>query len=215
MADKYPMNSHWKIFPYGGLIMKMFTRILFTALCLSQLVPGSVAQARAIYINDNLRVGVRSEPSSRVAPFSVVVTGMKLKVLDQVPDYLKIRTNKGEVGWIKDIYVSDQPPAMMRIKILKIHHRELKQQIQKRDESIKILETANLTLNEQIDSLKKDRNRWQLEKARGDYLQQEAVNSRFWWWISLGGLLLVAAAFTSGMIWYRQQTMKRLGGLRV
>ncbi len=195
--------------------MKMFSRILFIALCLSQLVPGSVARAREIYINDNLRVGVRSEPSNRVAPFSVVVTGMKLEVLDQVPDYLKIRTNKGEVGWIKDIYVSDQPPAMMRIKILKIRHRELKQQIQKRDESIKILETANLTLNEQVDSLKKDRNRWQLEKARGDYLQQEAVNGRFWWWISLGVLLLVAAAFTSGMIWYRQQTMKRLGGLRV
>ncbi len=195
--------------------MTVFVRILLTALCLSQLVPGSVAQARMIYINDNLRVGVRSEPSGRVAPFSVVVTGMKLEVLEQLSDYLKIRTDKGVVGWIKDIYVSDQPPAMMRIETLKIRHRELKQQIQKRDESIKILETANLTLNEQIDHLKKDRSRWQLEKARGDYLQQEAVNGRFWWWVSLGGLLLVAAAFTSGMIWYRQQTMKRLGGLRV
>lgn len=175
----------------------------------------SVVQARTIYINDNLRVGVRSEPSNRVAPFSVVVTGMKLEVLEQLPDYLKIRTNKGEVGWIKDIYVSDQPPAMMRIKALKIRHQKLKQQIQEQNKSIKILETANRSLNEQIDNLKKDRSRWQLEKARSDYLQQEAVNARFWWWISLAGLLLVAAAFTSGMIWYRQQTMKRLGGLRV
>ncbi len=195
--------------------MTVFARILLIALCLSPLVPGSVAQARMIYVNDNLRVGVRAEPSSRVPPFSVVVTGMKLEVLEHLPDYLKIRTDKGVVGWIKDIYVSDQPPAMMRIETLKTRHRVLKQQIQKRDESIKILETANLTLNEQIDNLKKDRNRWQLEKARGDYLQQAAVNDRFWWWISLGGLLLVAAAFTSGMIWYRQQTMKRLGGLRV
>ncbi len=195
--------------------MKMFGRILFTALCLSQLLLVSVAQARMIYINDNLRVGVRSEPSSRVAPFSVVVTGMKLEVLEQLPDYLKIRTDKGEVGWIKDIYVSDQPPAVMRIETLKTRHQQLKQQIRERDKSIKILETANLALNNQIDNLKKDRSRWQLEKARNDYLQQEAVNGRFWWWISLAGLLLVAAAFTSGMIWYRQQTMKRLGGLRV
>ncbi|HEB56946.1 MAG TPA: TIGR04211 family SH3 domain-containing protein [Gammaproteobacteria bacterium] len=195
--------------------MKMFSQIVFTALCLSQLMLVSVAQARMIYINDNLRVGVRSEPSSRVAPFSVVVTGMKLEVLEQLPDYLKIRTAKGEVGWIKDIYVSDQPPAVMRIKTLKTRYQELKQQILEQDDSIKILETANLALNEQIDNLKKDRSRWQLEKARSDYLQQEAVNGRFWWWISLAGLLLVAAAFTSGMIWYRQQTMKRLGGLRV
>ncbi len=195
--------------------MRMFARILFVILCLSQFMLASVAQARMIYINDNLRVGVRSEPSNRVAPFSVVVTGMKLEVLEQLPDYLKIRTNKGEIGWIKDIYVSDQPPAMMRIEALKHRHQELKQQIQEQNKSVKILEAANRTLNEQMDNLKKDRSRWQLEKARSDYLQQEAVNGRFWWWISLAGLLLVAAAFTSGMIWYRQQTMKRLGGLRV
>ncbi|VAX12644.1 hypothetical protein MNBD_GAMMA24-182 [hydrothermal vent metagenome] len=195
--------------------MRIFPQILCAALCLSQLVLVSVAQARMIYINDNLRVGVRSEPSNQVVPFSVVVTGMKLEVLEQLPDYLKIRTNKGEVGWIKDIYVSDQPPAMMRIKALKASYQDLEQKLQEQNKSIKILETANLTLNDQIDNLKKDRSRWQLEKARSDYLQQEAVNSRFWWWISLAGLLLVAAAFTSGMIWYRQQTMKRLGGLRV
>ena len=168
-----------------------------------------------IYINDNLRVGVRSEPSTRVAPFSVVVTGMRLEVLEQQAGYLKIRTNKGEVGWIKDIYVSDQPPAVLRIKTLETRHQALKQQMQKQEETIKILETANMALNEKIDSLKKDRSRWQLEKARSDYMQQGRVNSRFWWWISLAGLLLVAAAFTSGMIWHRQQAMKRLGGLRV
>lgn len=193
----------------------MFARILFSGLCLSQLVLATVVQARTIYINDNLRVGVRAEPSNLVAPFSVVVTGMRLEVLEQQPDYLKVRTNKGEVGWIKDIYVSDQPPAVMRIEALKTHYQGLKQQMQEQEETIKILETASLALNEQLDSLKKDRSRWQLEKARSDYLQQEAVSGRFWWWISLAGFLLVAAAFTSGMIWHRQQAMKRLGGLRV
>jgi len=195
--------------------MKLFARGWWISLLLSLLVLDSVAQAKMIYVNDNLRVGVRSEPSSQVAPFSVVVTGMRLEVLEQQPGYLKIRTNKGEVGWIKEIYVSDQPPAMMRIETLKAQYQTLKQQLQEQDETIKILETANLALNEQIDNLKKDRSRWQLEKARSDYVQQGGMNARFWWWISLAGLLLVAAAFTSGMIWHRQQAMKRLGGLRV
>ena len=168
-----------------------------------------------IYVNDNLRVGVRSEPSNQIAPFSVVVTGMRLEVLDQLPGYLKIRTKDNAVGWIKDIYVSEQAPAMMRIEKMKVRNQELKQQIQEQEETTKILETANLALNEQIDSLKKDRSRWQLEKARTDDLQQENISNRFGWWISLAGLLLVAAAFTSGMLWHRQQAMKRLGGLRV
>ncbi len=195
--------------------MKVFARILLLGLCLGQIALGSAAQARMIFVNDNLRVGVRMEPNSQIAPFSVVTTGMKLEVLEQQAGYLKIRTNTGEVGWIKDIYVSEKPPAVMRIKALKIHNQGLQRQMQEQDETIKVLEMANLALNDQVDSLKKDRSRRQLEKARSDYQLQGAVNSRFWWWISLGGLLLVAAAFTSGMIWHRQQTMKRLGGLRV
>ncbi len=193
--------------------MMIFVRILFTGLGLFLL--SSIVQAKMIYVNDNLRVGVRAEPSSQIAPFSVVVTGMRLEVLEQRSGYMKIRTNKGEVGWVKDVYVSEQPPAVMRIEKLKARYQDLQQQMQAQEETIKILETANLSLNNQIDSLKKDRSRWQLQKARSDYLQQGAVNGRFWWWISLAGLLLVAAAFTSGMLWHRQQAMKRLGGLRV
>jgi len=195
--------------------MNVFARIVWIGLCLAQIVLASVAQAKMIYVNDNLRVGVRAEPNSQIAPFSVVTTGMKLEVLEQQTGYLKIRTNTGDVGWIKDIYVSERPPAVMRIKSLKTRNQGLKQQMQEQDETIKVLEMANLALNDQVDGLKKDRSRRQLEKARSDYQIQGTVNSRFWWWISLGGLLLVAAAFSSGMIWHRQQAMKRLGGLRV
>lgn len=210
IADKYCSIPNFMV-----VYMKMFAQILLVGLCLGQIMLGSVVQAKMIYVNDNLRVGVRAEPSNRIAPFSVVTTGMKLEVLEQQLGYLKIRTNSEEVGWIKDIYVSEQPPAVMRIKTVKTRNKELKRQIAVQGETINVLEMANLALNEQVDGLKKDRSRWQLAKARNDYLQQGEVNSRFWWWISLGGLLLVAAAFSSGMIWHRQQTMKRLGGLRV
>ncbi len=192
--------------------MTVFFRILWMFFCTGLLVIALPAQARTIYINDNLRVGVRAEPSTQVAPFSVVVTGMRLEVLDEQPGYLKIRTPKGETGWIREIYVSEQPPAVMRIETLKTRYRELEQQYREQGENIKILESANLALNDKIDALKQERSRWQLEKARSEY---QRSGHGFWWWISLAGLLLAAASFTSGVLWHRQQAMKRLGGLRV
>ena len=196
--------------------MKQFFRnfglsiVLVTSILVSPAVSG-----KSLYVNDNLRVGVRAEPSSRVVPFSVVVTGMKLNVLEQADGYIKIKTNKGEIGWVKDIYVSETPPAVLQIKSMKKKYEAQEQQLRVFEERAKVLELSNQHMMEQIDALKVERSTLQLEKARSDYLLESDSSSRIWWWIMLGSLLLTAAAFSSGMIWYRQQTMKRLGGLRV
>lgn len=196
--------------------MKQYFRILSLVVTISASVFISpIVSGKSIYVNDNLRVGVRAEPSSQVVPFSVVVTGMKLNVLDQADGYLKIETDKGETGWVKDIYVSETPPAVLQIKSLNKKYQAQKQQLQALGETAKVLELANQHMLKQLDELKEERNRLQLEKARSDYLLESDSSSRLWWWIVLGSLMLTGAAFSSGMIWNRQKTMKRLGGLRV
>jgi SH3 domain protein len=175
----------------------------------------SATLAKSVYVGDNLRVGVREAPSSHAAPFSVVLTGMKLKVLDEQPGFLKIETSKGVSGWVKDIYITHTPPAMIQIETLKQELLDNRTLMQNLEETAKVLEMSNRGLLAEIDTLKQERTRLQLEKARSDYLLTEDSNSQVWWWLSLGIVLLAAASFSSGMIWYRQQTMKRLGGLRV
>ena len=56
----------------------------------------SLLQAQDVYVKDTLRVGVRAEPGNHLAPFSVVTTGMKLSVLEQQGDFVKIETEQGE-----------------------------------------------------------------------------------------------------------------------
>lgn len=195
-----------------GIGQRFYTIILVLCGLLSCF---STVSAKSVYVGDNLRVGVREAPSSHAPPFSVVLTGMKLKVLDKQPGFLKIETDKGVSGWVKDIYVTDTAPAKIQMETLKRELQENKVLLQDLEETAKILEMSNRGLLEEIDVLKQERSRLQLEKARSDYLLNEDDNSQLWWWLSLGMLLLSAASFTSGMIWYRQQTMKRLGGLRV
>ncbi|MCW9025309.1 MAG: TIGR04211 family SH3 domain-containing protein [Gammaproteobacteria bacterium] len=175
----------------------------------------SATLAKSVYVGDNLRVGVREAPSSHAAPFNVVLTGMKLKVLEEQPGFLKIETSKGITGWVKDIYITNTPPAMLQLETLKQELQNNRSSMQDLEDTAKVLEMSNRGLLAEIDALKQERTRLQLDKARSDYLLTEDSNSQIWWWLSLGIVLLAAASFSSGMIWYRQQTMKRLGGLRV
>ena len=122
--------------------------VLVTGILVSPAVSG-----KSIYVNDNLRVGVRAEPSSRMVPFSVVVTGMKLNVLEQADGYIRIKTDKGEIGWVKDIYVSETPPAVLRIKSLKKKYEAQKKQLRAFEETAKILELSNQRMMDQIDGL--------------------------------------------------------------
>ena len=172
----------------------------------------SLAQAASVYVSDNLRVGVRPEPNSNIAPIGVVLTGMKLEVLERRENYIKIRTEKNLVGWIKSIYVVDEAPAVIQLTQLKQRHQAAQKQINELQESLKLLEKSNLQLNEQVDTLKADRSRLQLQIARGDIPAQPG-QSRWGWWLLLA-LIGALVVFFAGVFWHRQQTMKRLGGLR-
>lgn len=89
------------------------------------LVSGTVAAAETIYVNDMLRVGVRSQPASDEAPLAVVTTGAALEVLERSGGYVKVRTDEGAVGWVNSVYVSGEPPARLRIERMTAENQRL------------------------------------------------------------------------------------------
>ena len=89
----------------------------------------TVNAAEYVYISDNLRVGVRTEPVSGVPPISVVFTGMRLKVHEREEGYVKITTDKGVTGWIKDIYVTKKAPAIIQLNTLRKKYDNLKKEL--------------------------------------------------------------------------------------
>lgn len=186
----------------------------------SRVILGSVAllavclplyAAQYVYVSDNLRVGVRPEPVGNVPPVGVVLTGMRLEILEEKEGYLKIKTAEGVVGWIKDIYVTREEPAVIRLNTLKIQHEKLQAELKQNQESGAVLEKANASLNEQLDTLKEERREWQQERA-AMLATQYSGGSWLWW---LLWILLLAGAFAAGAFWYRTRVTKRLGGLRI
>lgn len=170
-----------------------------------------VSAAEYVYISDKLRVGVRVEPVSGIPPIAVVFTGMRLKVHEKMDGYLKITTDKGVTGWIKDIYVTKKEPAIIQLNTLRKKHEELKKQLSMDSEDRAMLENANLALNKQLEALKLERREWSTERAK---LMASQYKESSWFWI-IELIVLLVASFVAGIFWYKSYVMKRLGGLRV
>ena len=165
-----------------------------------------------VYISDTLRVGVRKEPQSGLPPIGVVLTGMRLKVLERSDGFMKIETDKGVTGWIKDIYVTEHPPSIIQLKALKKKYQQLEKELATSKDTATMLEKANLALNDQLDDLKSERQQWVRERA--ELLASQYQESSPVGFIILI-LLLLLASFIGGIFWYKLRVMKRLGGLRV
>lgn len=190
-------------------ISKLFSVIILNVILLIPAIPSYAAEY--VYISDNLRVGVRTEPVSSIPPIGVVFTGMKLEVLEKKEGYLKIKSDKNLTGWIKDIYVTKDAPAIIQLNLLKKKYEKLNAQLAEGSDTSQVLEKANQALSEEIDELKEAQRDWRKERAR---LIASQYNDSSWFWIIVT-IILVIASFIGGALWYRVQAMKKLGGLRV
>lgn len=175
---------------------------------------GCIFQVHAeniIYVSDQLRVGVRPEPGNHAAPVGVVITGMKLKVLKRENKFIKIQTEKGLTGWIRDIYASKTLPAILQLEVMQKQADKTRAEIKAIEKTVSTLEEANRILNSHIDTLKADR----AELQRNQALQIVARSETSWGWRSVWIVALLATGFIAGFMWYRHQSMKRLGGLKI
>jgi len=187
--------------------MRYFSMIFYFAL----LGFSANVLAESVFVNDQLRVGVRPEPSQLSAPVGVVLTGMKLEILERKEPFVKIRTDKGLEGWIKSINVTNKTPAILRVKDLESQQQKAQQELSVVVETKEALEGANSILNDQIDSLKAQRAEYQRSQAIQIISSVKSGDGLSIAWLVVG--LLVG--FVLGYLWHRYQSMKRLGGLRI
>lgn len=193
--------------------MKTFLRKKLVASLLGTtiFVSTSAVVAETAYVSDTLRVGVRPTPDSQVAPTGVIKTGMLLEILESTGDYVRVRTEDDLEGWVRDIYVVNTPPAMIKLQTLQQQHHKLEGKLTILEKNNQDLLEANQIMSRRLDQLSAERAKWQLSQARA-----ALTNNEFsWLWWLLGILMLIGAGFYSGISWYRQSVTKRLGGLRI
>lgn len=205
-----------KFFNQKGFVRKPISnmkRFMLLTVILYLLLPGMLL-AEVVYINDTMRVGVRPEPSNDVGPVAVVMTGMKLEVLERSDGYIRIRSDNGIEGWIKEIYVSEKLPAQLELAKLQKEYQQLVSDSSKSADVIKAAEQAKVALAEELNVLKEQNRDLQAELQELKKVTDGDRASYIYVWLGLLVVVLFIGGIFIGVNWHRQQVMKKLGGLR-
>lgn len=180
-------------------------------LLLSSFLVVGHAVAKTVYINDQLRVGIRPEPNNDSTPLTVVSTGDKLELLERDSGYALVRTKEDVQGWIKEIYITPDIPAIIQLKRLSKVNGGADSKIKELTRQVTLMESANQTLSDELDQAKSEKNKMKMQLLT---IQTGQSSSGWIYWLA-GTLIFAGASFVWGMYWYRNQAMKRLGGLRI
>lgn len=174
----------------------------------------ALCHAESAYVSDVLRVGVRDVPDNTQPAHGVVVSGMKLEVLERSGGYIKIRTDKGVQGWIRETYVTNKIPAVLELDDLQTKQATLRAKLAEQDKLLKSetekvtsleAELAKLkTLNQHLKSTNSSVNSALADTKAVGYLLYAI-------WI----IMFVVMGFVAGYLWHRRQAMKQFGGLQI
>ncbi len=160
-----------------------------------------------MYIGDNLRVGVRPEPGTNTAPTQVITSGTLIQILQKTDGYVRIRTEDGADGWIREDYVSATAPARTRLNEIEKEHGKRQQELQKLQRELSMANTTKQALNEKIGLLNNE-----IDNLHQKIATLRPDNNKAWIYMIMATLSLCGLSFTLGILWNKQQVAKKLGG---
>ena len=76
----------------------------------------AVAQARTVWVDDKVYLPVRTGAGSQFRIIENAVSGTRMEVLETGDGYTRVRTSKGNEGWVASQYLSNQPIAEDRLQ---------------------------------------------------------------------------------------------------
>ena len=156
------------------------------------LVASFSAQAKTVYVTDQLNVNLRSGQSTQNKIVEVVTSGTPLKVISKnaATGYLKVKTNEGTIGFILARYTLEQPiarqllaKAQKNLALVQDENSRLKTELTSLQQKTATASNNNKSLSKERNQLDKDltelrqtaANAIQLKNER-DQLQERVVN---------------------------------------
>jgi|GEM_PF-3470493 len=144
--------------------MKFFITCLFFLLLSSPLWAANVG-----YVSDQLIVTLREQPADRATTLGTMRTGEKLEIIEDLKEFLHVRTEAGQEGYVRSQYISDELPKTDVIKQLKTEIAAQQEQIDQLTTSLEQQKSGVI----QTDEMSKELAR---VKAQYEALQLDAGN---------------------------------------
>ncbi len=175
-------------------------------------------QAATVYVTDELRLGLYAGEMTTGSPSKTLLSGAKLEVLERSMMSLQVRTEQGDIGWVKSGYTVSAEPARRRIVALAADNARMETALSaagKAEETargrIEELEVQLATANDGIRDLPT------LEEANAALRAQIAAQgtSVLWYWLAVAAIAALAVGWTAGYLWLDRRVRSQFGGVRV
>lgn len=82
------------------------------------------------YVTDHLQLGLYEQERAAGKRVMTLSSGTRVEVLEQDGMYAKVRTPRGQSGWVKAAFLVTKPPAVVRIKTLEDEIKALNARIE-------------------------------------------------------------------------------------
>lgn len=175
-------------------------------------------KATTVYVTDELRLGLYPGEMTTGSPSKTLLSGAKLEVLERSMMSLQVRTEQGDIGWVKSGYTVSAEPARRRIITLAADNARMETALSAADKAreaatgrIEELEVQLATANNGIRDLP------ELEQANAALRAQLAAQgtSVVWYWLVAAAIAALAVGWAAGYLWLDRRVRSQFGGVRV
>ncbi len=180
------------------------------------------AVAETLYVTDILRLGLHRASDTSDSPFRTLVSGDELEVIERTRYYAQVRTARGEVGWVKASYLTDEKPAQARLAELTEERDELSQRLSDLQAQLDTQEQELASLTTERGQLQQDAKVANAElatlRADNQRLGERVAQFRYsvsLRWVLLTAALMLAAGLLAGWLWYDWKHRQKHGGFRL
>lgn len=150
-------------------------RLIFSLVLLVSSV--SVAQARTVWVDDQLYLPVRSGAGTQYRIIeNAVPSGTPLVVLEAGDNYTRVRTPKGTEGWVASQYLSNQPIAADQLRRVSKQLEETQTELTQAQQKLATITEERNTLQSAESNLSTQTEDLQSELQRIKNIAADSIN---------------------------------------
>lgn len=133
------------------------TTFLATALLTLLLLPGMHnARAQSAYVADVIEITLRTGPSNTHKILKMLTSDEPLEILEEQKDWLLVQTGKGDQGWVRKQYISQEVPKSIQIQQLTRRNEQLETLSGGAAGKMDALDKENSALKEALANIQKE-----------------------------------------------------------
>lgn len=133
------------------------------------------AGAEMMYVNEIVKITVRTGQGTDHKIIELVSTGEQLEVLEKGPEWSLVRLEGGREGWVLSRLLSQEPPSRILLERLRQEHRALQEKTRKPLDEINRLESENAMLQKALVDL---RSAFEELQASNETLQAQTAEAQ-------------------------------------